>query len=189
MVHLKPRRHPEQQALLAACTTSHAAPAAHLTGDHSGRPVDFDDMDLFDGMPADWRPGRAHDELGDGYGKRVMAQLRAEDKAWHDLTAARAALLVPLRHRPASGLPALLAEAEHVKNARAAACRALFEEDRRRREDIMGAAWIDAADGAQMAANAAAVVDVLTVRPGLGDDAAVAAQLTAIAATLKGSVA
>lgn len=69
-----------QDAQHAECTTPRPAAAAHLSGSHAGRPLLFDDMEEFDGMPAGWRPGRPHAELGNDYGHRVVKALRTEDR-------------------------------------------------------------------------------------------------------------
>lgn len=92
----------------------------------------------------------------------VLAELRAEDVRILDYAAARALLRTPM-HDPSEGshpIAALLARAEHVRAERDAACRAMFDEDRRRREDIAAAEWIDDTLGRYMAEKASAIADL-----------------------------
>lgn len=137
MVQLKPHR--QQQVLLAACTTSSPQPAAAAP---SVRPL----------------PGIAAE---------VLFDLRADDARDTSFAAARALLAVPM-HNPAEDpqpIAALLDRAEHVRASRDAACHALFEEDRRRREDIAAATWIDETLGRYMAEKTTAILDAVAARP------------------------
>lgn len=122
----------------------------------------------------------------------VLFDLRAEFPTPGDLAAARAKLLVPL-HRPASGLPALLAEAQHVMRSRDLAFEALMAERGQasagRYADLAAATWVDATIGRLIAEKATAVADVFAARPELRHDHAVLMALAPVVAMLKGSVA
>jgi hypothetical protein len=90
------------------------APAAHLSGSHKDRPVDFDDMDVFDGMPTNWRPGRPHHELGYGFGSLAMACVHEQDRAPRDAHRYAPYRLVPatlLHPIPVADVPAYSAPA------------------------------------------------------------------------------
>lgn len=118
----------EQRVPLAACTTSSTRTAASV------------------------RPGP-------GIAAEVLFDLRQADARDTSFAAARALLAMPM-HDPSEGthpIGALLARAEHVLASRDAACRAAFDEDRRRREDIAAAEWTDEAAGAELAENADAI--------------------------------
>jgi hypothetical protein len=122
-----------------------------------------------------------------GIAADVLFDLRTEDAIYSELTAARALLLLPL-HRPVSGLAALLREAEHVIASRDLACRALFAEDRQRREASAAAAWFDETVGWLLAENSTAVADVLTARPELLHDTALLMALAPIVTQLGGAL-
>ncbi|HEY3477514.1 MAG TPA: hypothetical protein VGL02_01330 [Streptomyces sp.] len=156
MTRILHRPHPEQRPLLAACTTSAPKPAA------VSRP----------------RPGIAAE---------VLFDLRADDARNASFAAARALLAMPMHDPSADPQPiaALLDRAEHVKASRDAACRALFAEDRRRREDAVAAEWVSDAVATMLAENVAAVRAALAAHPELLHQHVVLMELAPVVAQLK----
>jgi hypothetical protein len=95
-------------------------------------------------------------------------------------------VLSELRADSSLAIAATLAEAEHVRASRDAACRLLFDEDRKRREDIDGQTWVDDALGRYMAEETAAILATVTARPELLHNTALLMALAPIVAQLKG---
>lgn len=182
MTRLSLRPNREQQALLAACTTSRrATPAAHL-----GRRADRDRPVGFADVAAMPDPAWATAEQP---GRFTVAGLVPVDQL------AVVPLAMPMRDPSADPQPleALLDRAEHVMRSRDAAFEAVIAEDREATDDrgaaLAAGAWIDDAAGLALTEDCAAVLDAVAARPELRHYHALLMALAPVAAMLKGPVA
>jgi hypothetical protein len=94
-------------------------------------------------------------------------------------------VLAELRADNSLTMAAMLAESESIIAARHARQRALFDEDRRRREDALAAAWVSDAVARMLAENVEHVRETLATRPELAHKHEVLMELTPVVAQLK----
>lgn len=164
MVHLKARRHPEQQPLLTACTTSPRRPAPAVP------PL----------------PGIAAEVLFDLRADDALDTSFAAERAllavpMHDPS------------EGSQPIAALVDRAVHQMRCRDIAFVDDLAEDRRLSDArctlIAAAAWVDDAAGFALEEDCAAVLDAVAARPELAHDTALLMALAPVVAMLKGSVA
>lgn len=182
MTRLSLRPHREQQPLLAACTTSRPAPAAHLGRRRDrDRPIGFADVVA--------QPEPAWARSGHNISRYSVAGLVPAGQL------ALVPLATPTPDPAADPQPieALIERARYEMECRDIAFVDDLAEDRRLSDArctlIAAAAWVDDAAGLALAEDVQDVLDAFTAHPELAHDTALLMALAPVVAMLKGSVA